>query len=200
MSKVNPFWTAKQLSAREQTETAFICLWRDITFEWSRINYNFCLKENKVFKRWDRNRSLVFEAISYLEILPVWLQTLLFCLDKKKRRLTCLWRNVSDILISSSLACHSNQIYSPNQPMPFASDYSTNQPMPFTLDQALIFRLYNYLHFLLHMVFITFVYIVYLDNKHQPAKNSPFSHLIVASAYFFELPYPRLNPVNIFLT
>ena len=85
MSKANPFWTAKHLSARKQTGTAFICLWRDITFEWSRINYNFCLKENKVFKGGDRNGSLVFEAISYSEILPFWLQKLeTNCLNSKK--------------------------------------------------------------------------------------------------------------------
>ena len=35
-----------------------------------------------------------------------------FCLPRKREeRLTCLWRNVSDVLISSSFACHSHQIF-----------------------------------------------------------------------------------------
>ena len=33
----------------------------------------------------------------------------------REGRLTCRWRNVSDILISSSFACHSHQIFSPIQ-------------------------------------------------------------------------------------
>ena len=33
------------------------------------------------------------------------------CQGKREERLTCLWRNVSDVLISSSFACHSHQIF-----------------------------------------------------------------------------------------